>query len=234
MKTNLSCNWAVVLGSDSVRKFLIFGSLTLLLCHGRSLQAVPPPITLSFANLAGTEINFGGGAFSFTSTAGYQFDVTGVSGGIGDSVGFNGYIAPGGPFTIGTITTNGAIQSAPVGGTGMLHITDSGGHDLMGSVQWENITTVGVGGILDLTGAINLTGLTYSGTSSDLSALAGAGSAADVVTFSFTPPETLTQLATAGGESSYSGTISTVPEPGVCVLMGFGCAALMAFRRRRN
>ena len=73
---------------------------------------------LNFANLPGTTITFSGGAFSFSSANGYQFDITSVSGGVGDSVGLDGYISTGplmvsgGPFTIGPITTMGQEQTA--------------------------------------------------------------------------------------------------------------------------
>ena len=100
----------------------------------------------------------------------------------------------------------------------MLHITDLSSVDLMGSIQWDNITTVGTGGALNLTGTINLTGLNYGGgNTSILGTLAAAGSAADVVTFEFLPPQSLSDLTTGSGESAYSGVISTVPEPGHCV-----------------
>ena len=112
-------------------------------------------ITLNFGNLDGTVVNFAGNStFNFTSTNGYQFSISSVQGGVGDSVGLDGFVSPGGPFTIGpiTITTNGILQSANVTGAGVLHIVDTLGSNLVGNVQWLNITTVGVGGILDLTG----------------------------------------------------------------------------------
>jgi len=225
-------------GARLRRGGMFFGSCAtaLLFCFTLSFQA--RAIILNFANLADTEIDFSGGSFSFTTNAnGYQFDITSVSGGVGDSVGLDGYIAPGGPFTIGTITTNGAEQTAPVTGTGTLNITDQSLTNLTGSVQWVNITTFGVGGILDLMGIINLTNIMYSGTNSDLSALAAAGQAADVVTFQFVPAESLAQLVTMGGETSYSGSIeatSPVPEPATLTLAGMGFVGLLALGRRRK
>src|ERR1700677_1134818 len=79
----------------------LFGSCgaALLFCFALSFQA--NATVLNFANLAGTSVSFGGGAFSFSSLpGGYQFDITSVNGGVGDSVGLEGYITPGGPFTI--------------------------------------------------------------------------------------------------------------------------------------
>jgi len=191
-------------------------------------------ITLDFSNLDHTDVIFAGGAFSFSSTNGYQFSITDVQGGVGDSIGLDGYVSPGGPFTIGAITISGPIQSAPVTGSGTLFITDAQNTNLTGTITWLNITTLGVGGILDLQGQVNLTSITYPGINSDLGALAAAGSASDVVTFQFTPAETLTQLKTGGGQTSYSGSITAVPEPGAATLVGMGLMGLLAFCHRRK
>ncbi|HZQ46854.1 MAG TPA: PEP-CTERM sorting domain-containing protein [Verrucomicrobiae bacterium] len=206
-----------------------------LFCAAVSFQAGAE--TLNFANLNGTDLSFSGGGFTFTSTNGYQFSITTVNGGVGDSAGLNGYLAPGGPFTIGPITTNGWHQSANVTGTAMLHITDLASLDLTGSIQWDTIDTISSIGGLNLSGTINLTGLSYSGANSDLGALAASGSAEDVVSFQFAPAMTLGQLAATSGETSYSGSIATItpaPEPGTLTLMGMGLFGLLAFSRRRN
>jgi hypothetical protein len=127
-------------------------------------------------------------------------------------------------------------------GTGTLNIvdTESTPEALTGTINWMNISTVGVSGVLDLMGTINLTGLTYSGNNSDLMQLASAGDATDVVTFQFTPAETLWQLQAANGLStSYSGSISTVseimntvPEPSALTLIPAGGLAFFALKRR--
>jgi hypothetical protein len=206
--------------------------LTIVLLLSASFQA--KAITLNFDNLVGTTVNFSGGTFTFSSTNGYQFAITSVAGGVGDSTGLKGFVTPGGPFTIGTVTVTGSIQSAPVTGSGTLHITDALSTDLTGSIQWIDITTIGVGGIIDLTGTVNLTGITYPGGNSDLGALASAGSASDVVTFQFNPAQTLTQLKNTGGQTSYSGSVFAVPEPGTWVLvaMGTGLGAFLRGRRQ--
>jgi hypothetical protein len=206
--------------------FVLGSALILIAAH----QAMA--LTLNFSNLIGTEVSFSGGAFSFTSTNGYQFSITSVNGGAGDSVGFQGYVDLGGPFTIGAITINGSLQSAPVTGLGTLHITDSAATDLTGTIEWLDISTLGVGGVVNLTGMVNLTGILYGGASSDLSALAAAGAASDVITFQFVPAQTLTELKNTGGQTSYSGSIVAVPEPGTIALVLVGLVGLGLIRRR--
>jgi PEP-CTERM motif len=216
--------------------FLFVVGCLFALCAVRSAQA----ITLNFSNLDETDVAFSGGAFSFSSVSNsdpYQFDITSVSGGgDGDSVGDDGYVTPGGPFTIGAITISGPEQTAPVTGTGVLHITDANNVDLTGSLMWDNITTYGVGGILNLTGVVNLTSITYGGTGVDLGTLANGGSASDVVTFQFVPAMTLTQLVASSASTSYSGSISnsstSVPEPASVSLLGLGALSLLSRRRR--
>jgi len=206
---------------------------TIALLLSLSFQA--KAITLNYQGLDGTVISFAtNSTFSFTSTNGYQFSISSVAGGIGDSVGLDGFLAPGGPFTIGAVTTNGGLQSAPVTGTSTLHITDNATLDLTGTINWINIGTVNVLGIINLNGQVNLTGITYTGTNSDLQALAAAGSASDVVTFQFVPAKDLTTLKTQGGQTSYSGSITTVPEPGAWVLVAMGTGLGVFLRGRRQ
>ena len=205
---------------------------TIALLLSLSFQA--KAITLNYQGLDGTVISFAtNSTFGFTSTNGYQFSISSVAGGIGDSVGLDGFLSPGGPFTIGAVTTNGGLQSAPVTGTSTLHITDNATLDLTGTINWINIGTVNVLGIINLNGQVNLTGITYTGTNSDLQALAAAGSASDVVTFQFVPAKDLTTLKTQGGQTSYSGSITAVPEPGawVLVVMGTGLGVFLRGRK---
>src|SRR5258708_7824296 len=212
---------------------LRFCAATIVLLLSLSFQA--KAITLNFQSLNGTVISFtSNSTFGFTSTNGYQFSISSVAGGIGDSVGLDGYLAPGGPFTIGAITTNAGLQSAPVTGTSTLHITDNATLDLTGTIDWISIGTINTLGIINLNGQVNLTAITYTGANSDLTALAAAGSATDVVTFQFVPAKDLTQLSTTGGETSYSGSITTVPEPGawVLVVMGTGLGVFLRGRRQ--
>jgi hypothetical protein len=212
----------------SFRFFTITGLLLLAL----SLQA--KAITLNFQGLNGTVINFDtNSTFGFTSTNGYQFSISSVSGGAMDSVGLNGFVSPGGPFIIGTIQTFGSTETAPVTGSGTLHITDTNATDLTGTIQWDTITTVSGGAVTEITGELNLTAIAYSGANSDLLALKAAGTATDDITLHFSPAKTLTQLASGGGQTAYSGTIFAVPEPGTWMLVVTG-TCLGAFLRGRS
>jgi hypothetical protein len=219
----------------SLKRSAGFRSCVLAVVALLSLSFSAKAITLNFQGLDGTVINFAtNSTFGFTSTNGYQFSISSVLGGVGSSVGLNGFLSPGGPFLIGPITITGGLQSAPVTGTSTLHITDHATLDLTGTINWVNIATISVAGVLNLNGQVNLTAITYTGTNSDLVALAAAGAGEDVVTFQFVPPQTLTQLTTTGGQTSYSGSITSVPEPGTWVLVALGTGLGVFLRGRRQ
>jgi hypothetical protein len=208
-----------------------FSTITGLLLLSLSFQA--KAITLNFQGLNGTVIDFAtNSTFGFTSTNGYQFSIS-SSDGVEDSVGLDGYVSPGGPFTIGTIQTFGTTETAPVTGSGTLHITDASALDLTGSIEWDTITTVSGGAVTEITGELNLTDIAYSGANSDLSALKAAGDATDDITLHFNPAQTLSQLVSVGGQTAYSGTIFAVPEPGTWILVAMG-TCLGAFLRGRK
>lgn len=195
-------------------------------------------IVLNFStvpNLAAGVV-FDNGGFSFTNASsgiykGYSFQITDSSG-AGDSEGDLGNIN--GTFSIGNITTSGSDQSAPVTGTGQLNIFD-GSVDLTGTLVWDSISTSGTGGDINIMGLLNLTSISYSGGQSDLQAMALAGTASDVVSFSFDPGMTLTQLynATSPTKTDFSGVITTaVPESNNVYFLGFVLAGAEWLRRK--
>ena len=171
---------------------------------------VTPGIVLNYSAVPGSRISFSGGGFTFVGSSNVQFEIDDVFDGFGDSLGFDGYFSSGGPFTIGTITINGSVQTAPVSGSGILHITD-GANELTGTIQWVDITTLGTSGVLNLNGQVNLTGIAYAGASQDLQALLASGTAQVDLTFQFIPALTLTQLKATGGLTDYSGSILGAP-----------------------
>lgn len=208
--------------------------VTALTCQ--NMQANP---SISIASVPHGFVDFSGASqFSFVNAtsgvnAGYSFDVNGASASLpGDSIGDVGNMS--GTYTIGTITTTGPIQSAPVTGSGTLTIFD-GSVDLTGTLVWNNIATMGTGSTLNVSGELNLTSVTYSGVQVDLKTFAAAGALSDTVDFTFNPAETLTQLATTSSplKTSFSGTITTVPDSAMTIeLLGGAFLAIAGLRRK--
>jgi hypothetical protein len=178
---------------------------------------------MNYANTVGSSISFDGSGHFTIGT----FDITS-----GSASGFLGNVA--GSFTIGAINTMFGMSSASVLGTGTLTISD-GLNVLTGNLNWVDIAQMGTLDGLNLTGTVNLTGITYSGSNADLMALAAAGSATDTLSFQFASGVTLSSLATTAQSSSFSGTISasSVPDGGATVaLLGFGLVGIEGLRRR--
>ena len=150
----------------------------------------------------------------------------------GTAIGLAGSIT--GTFGVGTITP-GFLESANVTGTGTLTILD-GLTPLTANLDWLNINTVGVAGILNISGNVNLTSITYGGTDADLLALANAGSGIQTATFQFTSPQSLTDLfetSSTVSSTSFSGSISAVPVPAAIWLFGSGLLGLVGIARRK-
>lgn len=189
-------------------------------------------ITLDFASITGANVSFQNGNFVFNNNgAGYSLGITGSTG-VGNSVGDFGSIS--GVYNIGNITTLGALQTAPVTGSGTMLIND-GSLNMTGTVVWDTIATYGVGTTINVLGTLNLTGITYTGTQSDLLALAAAGSGFEAITLQFASPQTLTALKAANSavRTSFSGNItSAVPDGGLtAMLLGMGMLGLGFVRR---
>jgi hypothetical protein len=194
-------------------------------------------LNLNFASVPGASVDFNGtnSTFTFVSSGGAGFNIT-LSNMSGDSVGDTGTIS--GTFTIGAITTVGGVQTATVTGSGMLDISD-GTHDLTATLQWVNVQTQDTAGNFNTSGTVNLSSVTYTGSSQDLLALANGSNPAAIASFSLNPGQSLTQLTTSGKDitTGYSGVFSAaVPEPGATMLTltGLPITALALSLRRRK
>ncbi|HEY5232101.1 MAG TPA: hypothetical protein VIK35_01020 [Verrucomicrobiae bacterium] len=204
-------------------------------------------LSLSFSNQGlNTGIQFNGASSSFQldpspgSLGSPQFAVTSETGG-SSSIGLVGWIN-GSPWTIGSITTSGTIQSAAVTGLGNLFISDGLGNDLTGTVGWMTIQTDQSAGFINSALDLNITGLAYSGANADLLALVNGGSGSMNLTFQFDPGETLAQLTTGSDQiGSYSGAFAatSVPEPstvvaGALLLIPFGISTARILRKHKQ
>ena len=203
---------------------------------------VASAITLCFSNLEDSKIAFNGSTdtFSFThATDSHDFKITAEDPTGGGTIGFVGDIT--GTFNIGTIKTDGSLQTAAVTGSGTFSIIDNAnpGQMFTASIDWKTIYTYKTSGGLNDDGVINLSNLptpiSYDGTNSYLLALKNNGGTA-VGGFSFIPAKSLTQLTQNGANNStsYSGTLSFVPLPSSLLLIGSGLVGLGLLRFRRK
>jgi hypothetical protein len=200
---------------------LILAAGMILACAGK-VQAV----SFDYSSTVGSTIDFDGMTHFTFSPITNNFRVSN-----GSAANFLGQMT--GTFTIGTITTIGGVSSAPVTGSGtfVIHAPDG---DLSATLTWVDITQNGTGDNLNITGTVNLTGITYTGTNADLVALRNAGNGANVLSFQFVPAVTLAQLRNGpGGHStSFSGTVATLPDGGTTVaLLGLALTGLEGLRR---
>jgi hypothetical protein len=224
--------------SSSSRMFALAAAVAL--CVGPKARA--GSITLDIAAAANANIAFvgsgagSGASFNFTNnSSGDGFQITETSGDH-SAVGLFGTI--GGTFSYTSVTTTaGGLETALVTtSNGTLSISD-GTDVLTGNISGMNIFTFGTTGAINYTGSINLSGISYTGSNTELLALendVNMNNAGGVVTLSFqftNPSQTLLSLETGNNSTSYSGTVSasgefsgqSVPEPGTLCL---GCIAL--------
>ena len=198
-------------------------------------------LSLNFSSISGSTIQFNGTADSFQFNAavspagpGYQWQIGNETGGTGSAIGLFGGVYNG-PFSYGPISSATVgpftIDTANVlGPLGALSINDGLGSlpadYLTGSVNWIQIDTVDSIGGINAALVVNVTGLTYSGPNTDLSTLVAEGPASMNLSFQFSPGMTLSQLSEGTGShiTSYSGSVSVVPEPSSAtfILMGMG------------
>jgi hypothetical protein len=203
---------------EKLRTVFLLGAVALAMIPGLAIGNTD----IGYANTVGSTVSFDGSGNFTVGT----FDITS-----GSASGLLGNVSGG--FSIGTITPIGFGASfATVSGTGLLTITD-GSHVLTGNLSWVDIVQMGTIDGLNMQGTVNLTGITYDGSNADLMALAAAGSATDTLSFQFTSGVTLSSLATTAQSSSFSGSISAVPDGGATVaLLGFGLVGIEGLRRR--
>jgi hypothetical protein len=212
-----------------------------------ALWAVPgygQSLTLNFSVNTGASLQFNGASDSFQFNApgtNYQWHITTESGG-SSALNLNGAFnfGSGGPFHYGPITTTGSgltmIQQATVTGPLGTMIINDGTGNLSASVNFRDVETFATsGGGMNANLAVNLSGVTYSGSNPDLLFLKAAQSATLDLSFQFSPGETLTQLSTGTGPylTSFSGSLTAVPEPSTLVLAALGGLGLVLLNQRR-
>src|SRR5689334_857089 len=114
--------------------------------------AIAQAAQFDYASTVGSFIVFpGDGTFTFTPTTN-NFQITS-----GTATGDFGEIT--GTYSIGAITNNSGVRSAPVTGTGTFVVHDGFGFDLTGTLVWVDITQSGTAGFLNINGTVNLTGI---------------------------------------------------------------------------
>jgi len=153
----------------------------------------------------------------------------------GSAVGLQGDLD--GTFTIGTISTDGTTESAPVSGLGTFSIVDSLGFVLTADLSWVSISSNGSTAGTNLSGDVNLANFQYAGSNPDLVTVAGHKGGVISSSFQFWSPTSLTDLTADNYQaniSQWSASVATAPEPGTLFLAGLGLAGLgsMAARRR--
>ncbi len=198
-------------------------------------------VSCDFASEAGSSIEFNGTnrTFEFPTTSPYDFVITTAAsptlGGLQGNIG--------GTFTVGTITTTllGGMEldQASVASAGGTFSVYDGSNALTANLDWNNIDVFnGLIGGLNVEGAANLSNVTYSGSNSDLLGIRNGTDQTVVLTFQFSPvtERTLAELMTPGqvNSTSYSGSLSSVPEPSSCMLLVTASLGLLTYARRRR
>ncbi len=180
-------------------------------------------ISCDFANVVGASLQFTGtgDTITFPNTGAYDFLITDST--APSLVGLYGNIS--GTFTVGTITSPAAgFEQASIATTdGTLQLWDGGSQALTADLDWFNVAVFGdLFGALG-TGSANLTNFTYSGGNSELLAFANGYDQTAVLTFQFSAlnQHSLTELMMDGqvNTTSYSGSLSSIPEPSSCALL---------------
>jgi hypothetical protein len=146
-----------------------------------------------------------------------------------------------GTFTILAISSCGSgCEIADVSSSGgSLQIADPSGV-FSADLDWVNIRSIfngGTTGSLNTDATVNLTNFAYTGSHAGLVELAGDPAGILTATFQFNTGISLTDLTTDGVDrmTSWSATLTTVPEPQSYAVIVAGLAGLLyAVRRRRQ
>lgn len=213
-----------------MRKF----TLSILFALFATVTAQAAVVTLNFSSTENVVFN-GNGTFTFPTDAVTGNNILIVSGGSGSAVGLEGAIT--GTFAIGPVATVGPLQAALVGGKGKLTIDDGVGNDLTADLVWYNMYTIGPFGGLNAGATVNLTNFSYAGANADLVDLASAPAGIVTTTFQFTSATSLTFLKNNKTSTSYSGSITAVPEPlfsGLALVGAIGTLIAVRYRRRQD
>jgi hypothetical protein len=183
-------------------------------------------IELDFSPVIGAAVSFDAhGDIGFTpAPTSSQFSITSA----GPENGDTGYVtSPAGGFAItGIQTIPGGTQAATVSGAGTLTIVDNLGNLFTATLTMLNVKTIGNGlhGNVNVNGGIDLTGIAYHGTQTDLVALRNIGSATYSMNWTFpsSAEENLTYLvANADSTTSWTGEITAVPEQSTSLVAAF-------------
>jgi len=214
-------------------------SLSIVLALTLATATSYATVIFNFSDVAGSSIQFNGAASSFqfdnNVSNGHQWWITSESGGINSALALQGSFG-GGPWSYGPITVNGADEYAAVTQPAVLTINDGAGHLATANVAWVEVTTSqGIGG-LNANLIVNLSNLAYAGANVDLLNFFSAPAGELSVSFQYNPAMSLTQLTTGTGPylTSYSGSLTTVPEPGTMLLASLGGGLLLLLRSRRQ
>jgi hypothetical protein len=112
-----------------------------------------------------------------------------------------------------------------------LSINDGVGNFLTGNVDWVEVDTYNYAGGINSDLIFNVTDMTYAGTNVDLLTLVAESPGSMDLTFQFSPGKMLSRLTTGSGpyDTTFSGSLSVVPEPTSLGLVVVGLAASAGF-----
>jgi hypothetical protein len=210
----------------------------LALAAGLTFVNPASAVSIDIGSLDGAAIVFNGisDSFTFLNVGGSSFSVLLVDGDpFAPEVGLEGRID--GVFAISDVSPIIAgVQTATVtSSAGAKLVINDGANTFSGFINWIELRTEATGGNLNIAGAVNLTGISYSGSSSALLALAGESQTASAtLAFGFRPQMSISDLIDGVGTkaTSFEGTLANVPDAGATVgLLGGAFLALGALRR---